>query len=111
MDNVYIHMNGRHVILVFEIERYKFVGVLDAVNKVTAALNHTLIDQFAERLCLTNITIVIEEFIPKTAVNQVTGSMLGTTHIEIHLTPVLIGFMRYKFLIVVGIHVAQVIGR
>ena len=111
MNDVYIHMDGSHIIVILEIERDKLIGVLDAVNEVAATLNHTLVDQLAERLSFTNITIVIEELVPETAVNQVSRGMFGTTHIEVYLTPVLIGLARYKLLVVEGIHVTQIIGR
>ena len=104
-------MNGCHVILVLKVERDKLVGVFDAVNEVTATLNHTLVNEFAERLRLAHITVIIEELVPETAVNQVTSGMLGTTHIEVHLTPILISLVRNKGLIVMRIHIAQVIGR
>ena len=111
MDDVHIHVDGRHVILVLEIQRNELVGVLDAVNKVTAALNHTLVDQLAEGFYLAHKTVIIEELVPETAVNQVTRSMLGTTHIEVYLTPIFVGLMRNECLVVVRIHVAQIVGR
>ena len=104
-------MDGSHVILVLEVERNKRVGVLDAVHKVAASLNHALVDQLAERLGLADKTVVIEELVPETAVNQVTRGMLGTTHVEVHLTPIFIGLMRDKLILVVRVHVAQIVGR
>ena len=111
MDDVHIHMDGRDVILFLEVERDESVGVLDAVNEVAASLDHALVDKFAERLSLANIAVVIEELVPETAVDQVTRGMLGTTHIEVHLTPIFIGLLRNEFLIVVRIHVTQIVGR
>ena len=37
--------------------------------------------------------------------------MLRTTYIEVHILPVFIGFLRNQCLFVVGIHIAQVVGR
>ena len=37
--------------------------------------------------------------------------MLAAAHIEVDITPVFIGFFRYKGLVVVGVHVAEIISR
>ena len=109
--NVDIHVDGRHVILVLEVVGYELVGILDAINEVAAALNHALVDEFAERLSLAYIPVVIEELVPESAVDQVTRSMLGTTNIKVYLAPIIIGLVRDKCLVVVRVHVAQIVGR
>ena len=39
-----------------------------------------------------------------------TGSVLGTTHIQVNLTPILVGFLAHEGIVVMWVHVAQVVG-
>ena len=108
--DIHIHMDGSGVIVLLEVKRHKLVGVLDAVNEVAATLNHSLVYKFAEWLGLAHIAVVIEEFVPETAVDQVACGVLGTAHIKVNLTPVFVGFLAHEGLVVVGIHIAQIVG-
>ena len=46
--DIYIHVERRHVILIFQIIRNKSIRVFDAINKVRTPLNHTLVNQLLE---------------------------------------------------------------
>ena len=41
--DIYIHMEWGSVIIVFQVQRNKRIGIFDAVYKITSSLNHTLI--------------------------------------------------------------------
>ena len=74
-------MDRGDLVLVFQVQGNEFIGSVDAVHEVRASLDHTLVDQFLERLFLANDTQVEQELIPETAVNQVAGSVFRTTDI------------------------------
>ena len=104
-------MNRRHIIFILESVADECVCVLDTIYKVASALYHALIDKFAERLVLAYLTQVIKKFIPKTAVNKVTRSMLSSTYIQVYRAPVIISLFRYESIVIVRVHVAQIICR
>ena len=103
-------MYGSSVVLVLQTQRYELVGVLDAIYKVGTTLYHALVNQFLERFFLAGNAQVEEEFVPEAAIDEVTGSMLAATHIQIYVLPVFIGLLANECLAVVRIHVAQVVG-
>ena len=82
----------------------------DAVDKGAGTLYHALVDEFLEGFFLARHTIVVEELVPEAGVDKVTGGMLGTAHIEVHILPVFIGLTAHECLVVVRVHVAQVVG-
>ena len=67
----YIHVNvdRSNIILILKTNAYELtlVGtlVLDTINKVRATLNHSLVNQFLERLFLAAYAKVEEELIPE----------------------------------------------
>ena len=74
-------MDRGDLVLVFQVQGNEFIGSVDAVHEVRPSLDHTLVDQFLERLFLANDTQVEQELIPETAVDQVAGSVFRTTDI------------------------------
>ena len=104
-------MEWRHVVLVFQIIRYKCIGVFDTIDEVRTALNHTLVNELLERLFLHAYTEVEEEFVPETGVDQVTRRMFRTADIQIDVLPIFVRLFRYQRLVVVRIHIAEVISR
>ena len=114
-DDVHIDVDRRRGVLVLQAEadELTLVGtlVLDAIHEVGAALNHTLIDQLLERLVLARVAGVIEELVPETAINQVTRSMLRTTHVEVDVAPVLIDVLVDERLLILRVHIAQVVSK
>ena len=107
--NVHIHVNRRNIIFIFQIQAHESVGVFDTVHKVTAALNHTLVEKFLVWLWFAHIAVVVEELVPEAAVYQVTCGVFGTAHIKVDLTPILVGFLAHQRIIVVWIHIAQIV--
>ena len=85
-------MHLRHVVLLALRVGDKLVRTLNAVDIVRATLDHSLVDQSLERLILADDPEVVEELIPEAAINQVTRSVLGAANVEIHLSPVTVGF-------------------
>ena len=110
-DNVYVHVNRCYLVLVSQIVRDESIGILDAVNKVRAALDHTLVDQFLERLLLAYQTEVEQELVPETAIDQVARSVLRTADIQIDITPVFVNLLIHQCLMVAWIHITQVVSR
>ena len=111
MNNVYIHVYGRDIVLIFKVQRDKCVGLLNPVHKIASSLDHTLINKFPERLLLARDAQVEQEFIPEPAINQVSRRMLRSTDIKVYASPIAIGFLRHQSLAVSRIHVPQVVGR
>ena len=103
-------MNLCRVVIILQTGRNEGVGADNAVNEVRAALNHTLIDEFAERLILAHIAQVIEEFIPETGVNQMAGGVLGSAYVQVNIAPVGIHLAVHEGLVIVRIHIAQIVG-
>ena len=97
------------VVLVLEAIGHELVGILDPVHELALSLDHALVDELLERFGLANVAQVIEELVPETGVDEVTGGVLGTTDVEVHVAPVLIVFPAYQRLVVVRIHVAEVV--
>ena len=63
--DVDIHMERGSVVLVFQIQRYECIGILDAIYKVASSLNHTLVHQFLERLFDGGYAEVVQELFQK----------------------------------------------
>ena len=104
-------MDRGRVVLILEAEGDEGIRVLDAVDEVGAALDHPLIDQLTEGLVFDDEAEVIDELIPEAAIDEVTGSMLCTSDVEVYMAPVGILVTTDKCLVIVRIHVAEVIGR
>ena len=111
VDDIHIHMEGGRVVLILEAEGDEGIRVLDAVDEVGAPLDHPLIDQLTEGLVFDDEAEVIDELIPEAAIDEVTGSMLCTSYIEVYMAPVGILVTTDKRLVIVRIHIAEVIGR
>ena len=103
-------MNLSGLILILKSERDERICVDDSIYEIRASLDHTLIDQFSERFLLAHITKVEEELVPETRVDKVTCSMLSSTDIEVHITPVLVRFASYQHLRVMRIHITEIVG-
>ena len=104
-------MDRSDIVAVLLVIRNKGVRVLNTIHKVASSLNHALIDELLEGFFLAGNAQVEKELVPETAVNQVTCSMLATTHIQVHILPVLIRILAHKCLVVVWIHIAEIISR
>ena len=102
-------MDRCHLIILLEVVGDKGVGAVDAIDEVGSSLDHTLVDELLKGLLLTNNAQIKEELVPETAVNQVTGSMLRTSNVEINIAPVLIYLRIYQSMLVVRIHVTQIV--
>ena len=111
MNNVYIHVYGRNIVLIFKVQRDKCVGLLNPVHKIASSLDHTLINEFPERLLLARDAQVEQEFIPEPAINQVSRRMFRPTDIEVYASPIVVSLCRHQCLAVSRIHVPQVVGR
>ena len=81
-------MDGRHVIGLLQAVADEGVGVLDAVHKVGAPLDHTLIDELLERFVLGADADVMEEFVPESGVDEVAGGVLRAAEIEVYILPI-----------------------
>ena len=108
---VNIHVKRCHIVAVLEACRYKCVGVLDAIHKVAAALYHALVDELLEWLFACAVAVVLEEFVPEAAVNQVACGVLGAADIEVDILPVFACLLRHEGLVVVRVHIAEVVSR
>ena len=64
--DVDIYVDRSNFILIFQIERYESIGILDTVDKVTSSLYHSLIYKFLERLFGYGDTPIVQELIPET---------------------------------------------
>ena len=82
---------------------------IDTISKTRAALNHTLINHFLERLVLARQTNVIQELAPEAAVNQMAGGVFGAANIKVHVLPIVVGFATEIFLVVVRVFVAEIV--
>ena len=102
-------MDRCYLIILLEVVGDKGVGAVDAIDEVGSSLDHTLVDELLKGLLLTNNAQIKEELVPETAVNQVTGSVLRTSDIEINVAPVLIYLRIYQSMLVVWIHVTQIV--
>ena len=101
------------IVLQAEADEFTLVGtlVLDTINEVRTTLNHTLVHELLEGLVLARVARVIEELVPETRIDQVTSSMLCSSNIEVDIAPVLISLTTHKGLFILGIHIAEVVGR
>ncbi len=68
MDDVDVHMDLSGLVLVLEAEGNELIGAHDPIDEVGASLNHTLVDQLAERLVLADIAKVVEELVPEAGI-------------------------------------------
>ena len=102
-------MDLSSIVLVLKTIRHESIGIDDTIYEVRASLDHTLVDELLEWLLLAYISEVEEELVPETRVDEVTCSMLGTTDIEVHVSPVLVCLAAYKGLVVVRIHIAEIV--
>ncbi len=112
--DVHIHMDRSYVIVLLQVQAYEYrslvvVVAVDAIYEVGATLDHTLVHQLLERLFLAAYAEVEEELVPETRVNQVTGSVLATTYVEVNILPVLISLLAYEGIVVVWVHVAEIV--
>ena len=103
-------MNRSRVILILEPEGDEGIRILDAINEVRAPLDHPLIDQLAEGFILYDQPKVIDEFVPETAIDEVTCGVLCTADVEVDMAPVGILLTTHQSLIVVWVHIAEVVG-
>ena len=56
--DIYVYVDRGDLVLVFQVQGNEFIGSVDAVHEVRPSLDHTLVDQFLERLFLANDTQV-----------------------------------------------------
>ena len=110
MDNVDIHVNLRCLVLVLKTAGNEGICADNPINEVGTTLNHSLIDEFLERLLLAYISEVVEELIPEPRIDKVSRSVLSTTDVQVHIPPVSISLASDKFLIVVRIHIPEIVG-
>ena len=118
MNDVHIHVYGRNLVLVFQSQRHEerclitlAFGSLHTINKVTAALNHTLINQLLERLIVYGHAQVEEELVPEPTIYKVSCGVFRSAHIEINVLPIANGRVAHQRIVVVRVHIAQEIGR
>ena len=102
-------MDRSDVILIFQIQRNECIGIFDTIYKIAASLNHALIYQFQERFFYSGNVYIMQEFIPETRVNQVSGSMFGTTYVKIYVLPVLVYFRVDQCFVVTWIHITEIV--
>ena len=111
LNDVHIHVDRCHVVLLAEIVADEGVRVLDAIHEVRTTLNHTLVDELLEWFFHTAITVVMKHLVPETAVDEVSRSVLRTTHVEVHTLPVGISLLAHKSSLVVWVHIAEIVSR
>ena len=87
--------------------RDKLVGALDAIDEVRSPKNHPLVDHELEGLVKPDVSQVKQALRPKPRVQQVPGGVLGTSHVQVDLTPVVAFGPLTEGLFVVWVHVAQ----
>ena len=107
--DVHVHVERGGVVLVFQVQRHKRIGVLDAVDEVAPSLNHALVHQLLEWLFHGGDVDVVQELVPEAGVNQVSGGMFGTSYIEVHVAPVFVHLLVNQCRVVARVHVAQVV--
>ena len=103
-------MNRRNIVVGFEIIADKSVCIFDSIHKIASALNHSLVNEFSERLFLTHNACVKQKLIPEAAINKVTCGMFGTTYVQVYITPVIICLTTYKLVVVFRIHITEIVG-
>ena len=89
------------------IRRYESVCALNAVDKAGTAKNHPLVNHGLEWFLEADVSAVVKEFGPKTRVQQVACCMLGTTDVEVNLSPIIAFAAIAKGFLIVGIHVPK----
>ena len=110
-NDVHVHVQRRHLVLILQPVAHESVRVLDAINKVRPPLDHSLVHQLAERFILRANAKIEEELVPEARVDQVAGGVFRTAHIEIHLLPVVGRLLAHERRVIVRIHVAEIVGR
>ena len=103
-------MDGSSIVLIFQIQGYERIGILDTVYEITTSLYHSLVDELLERFFRDGNTHIIEELVPETGINKVAGSMFGTADVKVDALPIPVDSRVYKCLVVVWVHIAQIIG-
>jgi len=109
--DVDVDVDGGHVILVFQAVGDERVAVFDAVDEVGASLYHALVDEFLEGLFAARHADVVEELVPEAAVDEVSGGVFRAADIEVYVLPVGVDVGVDEGVFVVGVHIAQVVGR
>ena len=104
-------MDRSDFVLVFQVQGYEFVRAVDTIYEVGTSLDHTLVDQFLKRFLFTNDPQVKQKFVPETTIDQVSGSMFGSSYIQVYVAPVFVYIFSNQSLVVAWIHVTQVISR
>src|SRR5690554_7912417 len=82
MHDIHIHMDGRDVVLILQVERHEGIGSLYPVDKVAPALDHPLVHQLLKGLFLARHAQVVQEFVPEATIHQMSGGVLGTSNVE-----------------------------
>ena len=109
--HVDVDADGSGVVLLFQTGADEGVRVLYAVYEARAALDHALIDQLVERLVIDHFAVVVEEFVPETAVDEMACGVFAAADVEVYGAPVFVGLAAYKCLFIAWIHVAEIVGR
>ena len=114
--DVHVDVDGGGVILVLETEAHehgclRVVVVVYAEHEVASSLDHALVDEFLERLLLAAHAEVEEHLVPEARIDKVACGVLAATDIEVYVLPVFVGSFRHQCRVVVGVHVAQIVGR
>ena len=91
LHNVYVYVDRSNIVLVFQAKRNKCIGIFNTINKVTATLNHTLVNQFLEWLFFYACAHIEQELVPEARVDKMSGSVFCTTYIQIYILPIVIG--------------------
>lgn len=76
---------------------------------VAGSQNHALVKEFLEGFLGWHDTDIIEEFVPKTGIEEVKNGVFGTADIDVDRQPLFEQVFIRQFLIVVGVDVAQVV--
>ena len=87
--------------------RHKRVCALDAVHEAGTSQDHPLVDHPFERFVEADVSPVVQEFGPKTCVQQVPSGVLGPADVQVHLAPVIAFVAGAKLGFVVGVHVPK----
>ena len=85
------------------------IGNIIVVIPVTISEDHAGIEQFLKRFLGMHEPEIVEDFVPKTGIEKMQHSMLGTSDVQIHRHPIVLGFCRPRFFMVSWITKAQVI--
>ena len=70
---------------------------------------HALIDEFVEGLFHNRHSYVVEELVPETGIDKVTGGMLCTANIEVDFLPIIDSLFGEVGFVVARIHIAEIV--